>query len=163
MLLALPCATFQIRRELPTIEAATAGGSDTSRVACRAPHRRGVALLLREHVVGGGEPKPFRTHRRDRTITLSGAAGEAEPSLGTRLATVQVARHSHDDTFLKTRTINDADAAALQKARFASAGTRALGIRTLSSFRVVFRRDSSDPSHCDFRSLRVPPAWKVPH
>ena len=39
-------------------------------------------------------------------------AGEAEPSLGTRLATVQVARHSHDDTFLKTRTINDADAAA---------------------------------------------------
>ena len=90
-------------------------------------------------------------------------AGEAEPSLGNRLATVQVARHSHDDVFLKTRTIHDADAAALQKARFASAGTRALGIRTLSSFRVAFRRHSSDPSHCDFRSLRVPPAWKVPH
>ena len=109
------------------------------------------------------ETSPDTPQRQDHHhVRSKNPAGEAEPSLGTRLATVQVARHSHD-VFLKTGTINDADKAALQKARFASAGTRAPGIRTLSSFRVAFGLNFLDPSHCDFRSLRVPPAWQVPH
>ena len=78
--------------------------------------RRGVDLLLnlnggeswRGHAVGGAEPKPSRAHRRDTTMTLSGAPraprkaeprteGEKVASPGTRLVTVQVGRHSHND------------------------------------------------------------------
>ena len=78
--------------------------------------RRGVDLLLKKnggeswrgHAVGGAEPKPSRAHRRDTTMTLSGAPsaprkaeprteGEKVASPGTRMVTVQVRRHSHND------------------------------------------------------------------
>ena len=51
----------------------------------------------------------------------------------------------------------------LKKARFASAITCSFGIKPRSSLRLTFWRDSPDPSHWDFNSLKAPPALTAPH
>ena len=53
--------------------------------------------------------------------------------------------------------------ARAQNARFASATTCSFGIKPRSSLRLIFWRDTPEPSHIDFSTLSDPAALTAPH